>query len=91
MVWDGLIDELPTPWGCFAMVYIAIIAVVTISILTIVNIRKKRNNPLVPDKDRPTPITLPNEGPSWKLNLALAAVIILLSTGIYLIVIDDIL
>jgi len=72
------------------MVYVAIIAVVTITVFAIVNIRKKRYNPLAPDMDRPTPIMHPNEGLSWKLNLALAAAIILLSTGVYLILIEKI-
>lgn len=88
MMLDGILDEFPIPFGCFTMVYIAIFTIVTLMVLTIVNIRKKRNNPLVPDMDQPTTIMLSNEGRSWKLNLALAAVIILLSTGFYMIVID---
>jgi hypothetical protein len=78
-------EQATTNYACFILAYIAIIVIVTLTVLSIVNFRKRRNNPLVPATDRPTPIMKLNEGISMDLKFALVAVIFLLSTGIFLI------
>lgn len=83
-------DYIQIWWGCFVLVFIAIITVVTITVLAIVNIRNRQNNPLIPDTDRPTGIRTMNSSLDWKEKLAILVVIVMLSSGIFLIVIGDI-
>ena len=89
MYWEASWSETFEIWyGCFVLVYIAIIAIVTITVLTIVNIRNRQDNPLVPDTDRTTAIKTLNSVLDRKLKLAMLVVIVLMSSGIYLIVIE---
>ena len=91
MYWEASwSDYIQTWYGCFILVYIAIIAIVTIVVITIVNIRNRQTNPLLPDTDRPTALWTMNSGMDWKKKLAMLVVIVLLSSGIYLMVIDEI-
>ena len=81
-------EAAPTNYACFILAYIAIILIVTITVLTIMNIRNRRINPLVPDTDRPTLKMSLVEGLDRKMKLALVGAILLLSTGIFLIMVE---
>jgi divalent metal cation (Fe/Co/Zn/Cd) transporter len=89
--WELSFSESIRIWyGCFVMVYVTIIVIVTIVILTIVDIWNRRNNPLIPDTDRPMANQALHSRLDWKMKLAILVTIVLLSSGIYLVVIDDI-
>ncbi len=91
MYWEASWLESARIWyGCFILVYIAIIILVTIAVLTIVNIRNRQNNPLIPETDRPPAIHILNSGLDWRNKTVMIVAIVLLSTGIYLIVIESI-